>query len=69
MAWGAILRRINANQFYDLGSNVISFESSKTTLHAKLDIKGETYFFGVAGFRSFIWVNLYWLPMRDNFGV
>ncbi len=46
MAWGAILRRINANQFYDLGSNVISFESSKTTLHAKLDIKGETYFWG-----------------------
>jgi hypothetical protein len=26
MAWGAVLRRINANQFYDLESNVITFE-------------------------------------------
>jgi CubicO group peptidase (beta-lactamase class C family) len=46
MAWGAVLRRINANQFYDLGSNVITFESSEGTMHAKLDIKGETYFSG-----------------------
>jgi CubicO group peptidase (beta-lactamase class C family) len=46
MAWGAVLRRINANQFYDLGSNVIAFESSKGTMHAKLDLKGETYFSG-----------------------
>jgi CubicO group peptidase (beta-lactamase class C family) len=46
MAWGAVLRRINANQFYDLGSNVITFESSKGTIHAKLDLKGETYFSG-----------------------
>ena len=46
MAWGAVLRRINANQFYDLGSNVITFESSKGTMHAKLDLKGETYFSG-----------------------
>lgn len=46
MAWGAVLRRINANQFYDLGSNVITFESSKDTMHAKLDLKGETYFSG-----------------------
>ena len=46
MAWGAMLRRINANQFYDLGSNVITFESSKVTTHAKLDLKGETYFSG-----------------------
>lgn len=44
MAWGAVLRRINANQFYDLESNVITFESSKAA--AKLDIKGETYFWG-----------------------
>ena len=29
IAWGAVLRRINANQFYDLGSNVITFESQK----------------------------------------
>jgi CubicO group peptidase (beta-lactamase class C family) len=46
MAWGAALRRINANQFYDLGSNVITFESSKGIMHAKLDLKGETYFSG-----------------------
>src|SRR5271170_2446919 len=46
MAWGAVLRRINANQFYDLESNVITFESSKATMHAKLDIEGETYFWG-----------------------
>jgi CubicO group peptidase (beta-lactamase class C family) len=46
MAWGAVLRRINSNQFYDLGSNVITFESSTGTMHAKLDLKGETYFSG-----------------------
>jgi CubicO group peptidase (beta-lactamase class C family) len=46
MAWGAMLRRINANQFYDLGSNVIAFESSKGTMQAKLVLKGETYFSG-----------------------
>jgi CubicO group peptidase (beta-lactamase class C family) len=46
MAWGAVLRRINAGQFYDLGSNVITFESSESTMHAKLDLKGETYFSG-----------------------
>ncbi len=46
MAWGAVLRRINANQFYDLGSDVITFEPSNGTMHAKLDLKGETYFSG-----------------------
>ena len=46
MAWGAVLRRINANQFYDLGSNVITFEAFNGTMHARLDLKGETYFSG-----------------------
>jgi CubicO group peptidase (beta-lactamase class C family) len=46
MAWGAVLRRISANQFYDLESNIITFESSKATMYAKLEIKGETYFSG-----------------------
>ena len=46
MAWGAVLRRINANQFYDLESNVITFESSNVTMKARLDIQGETYFSG-----------------------
>jgi CubicO group peptidase (beta-lactamase class C family) len=46
MAWGAALRRINANQFYDLESNVITFENSNGTMKARLDIQGETYFSG-----------------------
>jgi hypothetical protein len=46
LAWGAILRRISANQFYDLASNVFTFESSEGAMHARLDIKGETYFSG-----------------------
>jgi CubicO group peptidase (beta-lactamase class C family) len=46
MAWEAMLRRINANQFYDLESNIITFESSKTAMHVRLEIKGETYFSG-----------------------
>jgi len=46
MAWGGVLRRINANQFYDLESNIITFESSNGIMHAKLDIKGATYFSG-----------------------
>jgi len=46
IAWGALLRRINANQFYDLESNVITFESSEGVMHAKLDLKGEIYFAG-----------------------
>jgi CubicO group peptidase (beta-lactamase class C family) len=46
MAWGAVLRRISANQFYDLESNVITFEPFEGVMHAKLEIKGETYFSG-----------------------
>ena len=46
MAWGAVLRRVNVNQFYDLGSHIITFESSQGTMHAKLDLEGETYFSG-----------------------
>jgi hypothetical protein len=46
MAWEAVLRRINANQFYDLESNVITFENSNGTMKARLDIQGETYFSG-----------------------
>jgi hypothetical protein len=46
IAWGAVLRRINTNQFYDLGSNIITFESSNGTMHASLELKGETYFSG-----------------------
>jgi len=46
MAWGAVLRRINVNQFYDLESNVITFENSSGTMKARLDMQGETYFSG-----------------------
>jgi len=41
-----VLRWIDANQFYDLASEVITFESLKGTVQAKFDITGETYFSG-----------------------
>jgi CubicO group peptidase (beta-lactamase class C family) len=46
MAWGGVLRRISAYKFYDLESNVITFERSNGVMKAKLDIQGETYFSG-----------------------
>jgi hypothetical protein len=46
MAWGGVLRRISADKFYDLGSNVITFENSNSGMKARLDIQGETYFSG-----------------------
>jgi hypothetical protein len=46
MAWGRILRRISADQFYDLESNVITFTNAKGALKVRLDIDGETYFSG-----------------------
>jgi hypothetical protein len=46
MAWGGVLRRISADKFYDLESNVITFEGSKGVMRARLDIQGETYFSG-----------------------
>ncbi len=46
MAWGGVLRRINAEQYYDLQSNVITFEKSNAGMTARLDIQGETYFSG-----------------------
>jgi CubicO group peptidase (beta-lactamase class C family) len=46
MAWGAVLRRIDANKFYDLGDDVITFENENGTIHACLRIPGELYFSG-----------------------
>ena len=46
MTSGEVLMRIGANQFYDLESEVIMFDSTKGTMHAKLEMKGETYFSG-----------------------
>lgn len=46
MAWGGVLRRISAEQFYDLESNVITFEKVNGAMKARLVIEGETYFSG-----------------------
>ena len=47
MADGVVLRRNNANQFYDPDEfGVITFESSKGTMQSKLELEGETYFLG-----------------------
>jgi CubicO group peptidase (beta-lactamase class C family) len=46
MAWGGVLRRISGNKFYDLESNVISFEKVNGGMKARLDIEGEAYFSG-----------------------
>jgi CubicO group peptidase (beta-lactamase class C family) len=45
-AWGAVLRRIDANKFYDLGSNVITFENVNHAMRCSLVIPGEVYFSG-----------------------
>jgi CubicO group peptidase (beta-lactamase class C family) len=46
MAWGAVLRRIDANKYFDLGSDVITFDNENGTMHASLRIPGELYFSG-----------------------
>jgi hypothetical protein len=46
IGWGTILRRINANKFYDLGSNIITFDNKNGIMHASLRIPGELYFSG-----------------------
>jgi CubicO group peptidase (beta-lactamase class C family) len=46
MAWDAVLRRISADKFYDLQSNVITFERSNGVMKSRLDIQGENYFSG-----------------------
>lgn len=46
MAWGAVLQRIDAKRFYDLGGNVITFEKVNGTMRCSLAIPGEVYFSG-----------------------
>ena len=46
MGWGAALERIDANKFYDLLGDVITFENKNGTMHASLPIPGELYFSG-----------------------
>ncbi len=44
--WDSVLRRKNANQFYDRFGDVLAFEASDGPMKATLDINGETYFSG-----------------------
>jgi CubicO group peptidase (beta-lactamase class C family) len=46
IGWGARLRRIDADKFYDLGSNIITFDNENGIMHASLRIPGELYFSG-----------------------
>ena len=45
-AWGSVLKRHSANQFYDLLGNLIAFEGTDNLMKAKLDVEGTTYFEG-----------------------
>ena len=44
VGWGAVLRRIDDNRFYDLGSNIITFTNVNGVVHCSLAIPGEVYF-------------------------
>ena len=46
MAWGQALRRIDTNRFYDLGSDVITFDKVNQSMRCSLAIPGELYFSG-----------------------
>jgi hypothetical protein len=46
LGWGSILRRRNANQFYDLFGDVITFETTEGSKKATLNMNGATYFKG-----------------------
>ena len=46
MGWGSALQRIDATRFYDLGSNIITFEKVNGTMRCSLVIPGEVYFSG-----------------------
>jgi len=49
---GAVLRRIDANKFYDLGSQDITFDKIKHTMRCSLAIPGEVYFSGIGSIPS-----------------
>src|SRR5260370_24478388 len=46
IAWGAVLPSIDANRYYDLSSDVITFDNENGIMHASLRIPGELYFSG-----------------------
>jgi hypothetical protein len=41
-----VLQRIDANKYYDLGSDVITFDNQNGAMHVSLRIPGELYFSG-----------------------
>ena len=45
-AWGSDLRRKDANQFYDLFGDELTFEGSGDSTKVSLDMSGESYFAG-----------------------
>lgn len=46
MAWGAVLRRVGPNQFYDLVGDPITFQEKDGVMTARLDLEDEVYFDG-----------------------
>jgi CubicO group peptidase (beta-lactamase class C family) len=46
VAWGASLRRIGPNQFKDLGTGTITFESTESNMKVSLEMDGSTIFAG-----------------------
>lgn len=44
--WGSALRRKNANQYYDLFGDAITFQPSDGSMSATLELNGENYFSG-----------------------
>lgn len=44
--WGSDLRRRNANQFYDLFGDLITFDGSGDSMKVSLDMNGEIFFAG-----------------------
>ena len=47
MAWGSVLQRRSANQFYDLLGNLITFTGAESLMKARLDVEGTTSFDGI----------------------
>lgn len=46
MAWGTVLDRRSANQFYDLFGDPITFDAADGAMKVTLNMNGETYFSG-----------------------
>jgi len=46
MGWGEALRRVAANQYYDLQGDIMTFSSNNGVMHLSLPIPGQLYFSG-----------------------